>query len=76
MKKPKIFKQSELMPILEKEAANKKLQIYIFSGKELDKFYETKYNNIAVALLAKNKENAEWNLKSLRKCYLMWPETE
>ena len=56
---PKVFKESELIPILEKEAAMKHLQIFIFKGAELDKFYKTRYDNIAVTLLAKNKENAE-----------------
>jgi L-rhamnose mutarotase len=76
MKKPRIFKQDELIPTLQKEANRKNLQIFIFSGEELNRYYETKHNNIAIALLAKNKENAEWNLKSLRRCYMMLPETD
>ncbi|MDA3854660.1 MAG: hypothetical protein PF569_00265 [Candidatus Woesearchaeota archaeon] len=71
-----VLKETELLPTLKKEAALKGLEVFIFRGEELDKFYKTRYDNIAVALLAKNKENAEWNLKSLRRCYLMWPETE
>jgi len=53
-----IFKESELMPILQKEASNKKLKIFTFRGAELSKYYNTKYDNVAAVLLAKNEENA------------------
>ena len=74
MKNPRVLKSEELLPVLEKEAANKGLDIYTFSGKELAKYYNTKHDNVSVVLLAKNKDNAIWNLKNLRKCYLMWTE--
>lgn len=64
-------KQSELIPLLEKEAFNKKLQVFLFRDDELKKYHQPASDNIGVALLAKNKDNANYNIANLRRCYLI-----
>ena len=66
-----IMLSTDFLPILEQEALRKKLNVYVFENDELKNYYEVKHNNIGVALLASCEENAIYNLKNLRKCYLI-----
>ena len=67
--------KNELLPLslinlfLEKEAELKGLKVYIFNNEEITKYYNVADKNIGVALLAKDDNNALFNLKNLRKCY-------
>lgn len=66
-----LFKLEDLMPLLQREAINKGLKIFIFENSEIKEFFNSKRDDVGVILLAKNKDNALFNLKNLRKCYLV-----
>ena len=69
--------KNELLPLslinlfLEKEAELKGLKIYIFNNEEIAKYYNVADKNIGVALLAKDDNNALFNLKNLRRFYIV-----
>lgn len=72
-----IILANELLPILEKEANSKGLNVYVFTNEEVNKYFTTKSKYLGMALLAKDEDNALWNLKNLRKCYMIrFTETE
>ena len=60
---------SFIKPLLEKEAKVKNLNVYLFNNEEIIKYYNVLDKNIGVILLAKDDDNALFNLKNLRKCY-------
>lgn len=66
-----LVKLEDLMPLLQREAINKGLKIFIFENSEIKEFFNSKRDDVGVILLAKNKDNAFFNLKNLRKCYLV-----
>lgn len=66
-----LVKLEDLMPLLQREAINKGLKIFIFENSEIKEFFNSKRDDVGVILLAKNKDNALFNLKNLRKCYLV-----
>ena len=66
-----LVKLEDLMPPLQREAINKGLKIFIFENSEIKEFFNSKRDDVGVILLAKNKDNALFNLKNLRKCYLV-----
>lgn len=61
----------DLYPLLDKEAKSKNLQIFIFDKEDLKEFFIPRFNNIAVVTIAKNKDNAIWNIKNYRHSYLI-----
>lgn len=69
--------KNELLPLslinlfLEKEAELKGLKVYIFNNEEIAKYYNVADKNIGVALLAKDDNNALFNLKNLRRFYIV-----
>ena len=65
----KLLSLSFIKPILEKEAELKNLNVYLFNNEEIIKYYNVLDKNIGVILLAKDENNALFNLKNLRKCY-------
>mgnify|MGYP003606321606 FL=1 len=65
----KLLSLSFIKPILEKEAELKNLNVYLFNNEEIIKYYNVSDKNIGVILLAKDENNALFNLKNLRKCY-------
>ena len=66
-----LVKLEDLMPLLQREAINKGLKIFIFENSEIKEFFNSKRDDVGVILLAKNKDNALFNLKNLRRCYLV-----
>lgn len=66
-----VIKLSELMPILEDEADFRKLNIYVFDNTEIKKYFEAKSEDLGIVLLAKDEDNAFYNLRNLRRCYLV-----
>ena len=65
----KLLSLSFIKPLLEKEAELKNLNVYLFNNEEIIKYYNVSDKNIGVILLAKDDNNALFNLKNLRKCY-------
>ena len=65
----KLLSLSFIKPLLEKEAELKNLNVYLFNNEEIIKYYNVSDKNIGVILLAKDENNALFNLKNLRKCY-------
>ena len=65
----KLLSLSFIKPILEKEAELKNLNVYLFNNEEIIKYYNVSDKNIGVILLAKDENNALFNLKNFRKCY-------
>lgn len=61
----------ELYPLLDKEAKSKGLQIFIFDKEDLKEFFIPRFNNIAVVTIAKNQDNAKWNIKNYKHSYLI-----
>ena len=63
----------ELLLLLHREALSKDLKVFVFEEEDLKIFFPltVKKENIAVALLAKNEDNAIYNLKNQHKCYVM-----
>jgi hypothetical protein len=64
-----LIKISDILPLLEIEAKSKNLQVFTFTNEDLKQYYTPKNEKIGIVLLAKNKDNALFNLKNLRKCY-------
>ena len=62
---------TELLPWLEELAKAKNLNVYVFDNEETTKYYNTKSDTLGIALLAKDEDNALYNIKNLRKCYLI-----
>lgn len=69
--KEDLINWSDLKPLLEMEAVNRKLNIYLFTNDDVRKHYETIDEDISVVLLAKDEDNAWYNLKNFRRCYLI-----
>ena len=61
----------EMYPILEKIAKQKKLEVFLFENKDLEKYYTPKFKNIGVLTVSSDEEGAEWNLKNRRHSYLV-----
>lgn len=61
----------DLLPMLKIEADSKNLKVFVFDNDELKKYFTPKSDTLGVALLAKDKDNALYNFKNLRKCYLI-----
>jgi hypothetical protein len=66
-----LINEEDLIPILEMEAKNKDLSVFIFKGKELKEYYPNANEAVGVALLAKTERSAIFNLQNLRRCYLI-----
>ena len=72
MVEDKLTKSQQLLVALHREAERKNLDTFIFEKEELRKYFkvdETK--DFAVALLAKNRDNALHNLKNMRRLYFL-----
>jgi len=61
----------ELLPMLKIEADSKNLKVFVFNNEEIKKYFTPKSDNLGIALLAKDEDNAIYNIKNLRKCYLI-----
>lgn len=70
VKKEEIPQEEELLPILYEVAKLKDLQVFIFREDNLKKYYPNSEKDIGVALMANNEDNAIYNIKNLRRCYL------
>jgi hypothetical protein len=66
-----VIKGSEFLPLLKLEAEERNLNVYVFDNEEVKKYYNTKSEDLGIALLAKDEDNAKYNLRTLRKCYLI-----
>lgn len=66
-----ILKESDLIPLLEKEAELKGLKVFIFSNEELKLYFSPVNEIIGMALLARDEDSARFNLRNLRRCYLI-----
>lgn len=66
-----ILKESELIPLLEKEAHYKGLKVFVFSNEDLKKYFNPVNEIIGMALLARDEDSARFNLRNLRRCYLI-----
>lgn len=60
-----------IMPFLEATAMNKGWKVFVFRDEALRAVYPTADPNVGIALMASNEDNAIWNLKNLRRCYLI-----
>lgn len=67
----KELNNEELLLLLHREALSKGLKVFVFEEEDLKSLFSLKKDNIAVALLAKNEDNAIYNLKNQHKCYVM-----
>lgn len=70
-KEPQIVPLVDILPLLQKEATTKRLNVFVFTNEEVNKFFTTKTKDFGIALLAKDIDSATWNLKNLRRCYLV-----
>jgi len=61
----------EIYPILEKQAKQKKLEVFLFEYEDLEKYYTPKMKNLAVLTISKNQKGAIWNLQNRRHSYLI-----
>ena len=61
----------ELLPLLFQEANSKGLNVYVFKKEDFKDIYEVKSEKLGIALLAQNEDCARFNLKNLRRCYLL-----
>jgi len=67
-----ILKESDLIPLLEKEAEMKGLKVFVFNNEQLiEERFKPVNEVIGVALVAKNEDTARFNLRNLRRCYLI-----
>lgn len=64
-----LIRLDDILPLLQMEAESKGLKVFQFSNEEVNTFFNTKRTDFSIVLLAKNKDNALYNLKNLRKCY-------
>lgn len=62
--------EEELEQILLIESTRLNLSIFKFIGEELKKYHNPANESIGVMLLAKDNDNARYNLANLRRCYL------
>ena len=67
----KELNNEELLLLRHREALSKGLKVFVFEEEDLKSLFSLKKDNIAVALLAKNEDNAIYNLKNQHKCYVM-----
>ena len=61
----------ELLPLLLQEANSKGLNVYVFKKEDFKDIYEVQSEKLGIALLAKNEDCARYNLRNLRRCYLI-----
>lgn len=61
--------ESIILPLLEIEAQQKNLKVFVFKDEELKKYHTPISDEVGVALLAKNEDNAKNNIANLRRCY-------
>jgi hypothetical protein len=67
---------TEFLPLLEQEAQRKGLNVYVFGYDEVTPYFGLKSDKLSIALLAKDEDNARYNLRNLRRCYLIRTENE
>ena len=65
-----VILDTDLLPLLLMEAKSKGLNVYVFRKEDFKDIYEVKSEDLGIALLAQNEDNAKYNLKNLRRCYL------
>lgn len=68
---PDIYAENDIVPKLEAIAAAKGLEVYMFRDGVLKEYFSNINPDIGIVLMAKNEENARWNLQHLRKCYFV-----
>ena len=61
----------EIYPILERQAKQKKLEVFLFEHEDLEKYYTPKMKDLAVLTISSNQEGAIWNLQNRRHSYLI-----
>lgn len=60
----------QLMFALYRKALELNLEIFLFEKEELLKYYNV-VKDIAIVTIAKNKDNAIWNLQNQKRCYVL-----
>lgn len=66
-----VLLDTDLLPLLLQEANSKGLNVYVFKKEDFKDIYEVKSEKLGIALLAKNEDCARYNLRNLRRCYLL-----
>ena len=66
-----VLLDTELLPLLLQEANSKGLNVYVFKKEDFKDIYEVQSDKLGIALLAKNEDCARYNLRNLRRCYLI-----
>lgn len=61
----------ELLPLLQIEAKSKELNVFVFTYEDLKDDFFLRSEKLGIALLAKDEDNAKYNLNNLRRCYLI-----
>lgn len=61
----------ELLPLLQMEAKSKGLNVFVFTYEDLKDDFFLRSEKLGIALLAKDEDNAKYNLNNLRRCYLI-----
>jgi hypothetical protein len=61
----------EILPIVNKEAQSKNLDVFIFSEDDLKNDFQFKYKDLAVITVSKNRDNAVWNVRNFKHSYLV-----
>ena len=67
-----ILKESDLIPLLQKEAEIKGLRVFVYNNEQLiEENFKPVNEIIGVALVARDEDSARFNLRNLRRCYLI-----
>lgn len=61
----------EILPLLQIEAQAKGLNVYVFEKEDFKDLFEVQNESIALAILARDEDNAKINLRNLRHCWLI-----
>jgi hypothetical protein len=67
----KLPKIDQILPLIQKEAKSKGLQVFLFENKDLEKYFAVKYKDIGVITVSKDIDGATWNLQNFRHSYLV-----
>lgn len=69
---PELTQEEALLFSLVKEAQRLNIGLFIFEKEELKLYHNIdEEKNFAIAVLAKTKDNAIFNLKEQRRCYII-----
>lgn len=66
-----LLDENLIMPLLRKVAQENGWRTFLFKDEELRKVFPNANEDVGVALMSKNEDTALWNLKNLKRCYLV-----